>query len=90
MIREAEAREQAKRVQRELAKKRAEQSVPDKMKSISSSDYQTQPERTQQPKQVEVEVNERPVQELGGGKDRPKKAMVLGKTQTKMIPEFNT
>jgi hypothetical protein len=47
MIREAEAREQAKRVQRELAKKRAEQSVPDKMKSISSSDYQTQPERTQ-------------------------------------------
>jgi coatomer subunit delta len=40
MIREAEAREQAKRVQKELARKRAEHVVPDKMKSMSSTDFQ--------------------------------------------------
>jgi coatomer subunit delta len=40
MIREAEAREQAKRVQKELARKRAEHVAPDKMKSISSADFQ--------------------------------------------------
>ena len=44
MIREAEAREQAKRVQKELARKRMEQQVPDKMKSMSSADFQPEPQ----------------------------------------------
>ena len=99
MIREAEAREQAKRVQKELARKRAEQVVPDKMKSMSSADFQpAQPiqepgaARQQFSTPVDPFKDDRQFESLGGGathassNDRPKKAMVLGKAGAKKIP----
>jgi hypothetical protein len=45
MIREAEAKEQAKRVQKEIARQKTTHAAPDKMKSISSADFQTSSEK---------------------------------------------
>jgi hypothetical protein len=93
IIREAEAREQSKRVQKELARRAFEMKQsgigPDKTKSLSSADFQPKVEAS--PVHSAVHSTSQSmfggpdvqVQELRSG-ERPKKAMQLGKGPKKM------